>query len=152
MDVWRTVELSARLRTAGLRATGPRLAVLDALVRLGGHRRADEVHNHLTGQGYDLVRASVYNVLRDLTTAGLALLADVGSGVTLYEAGGTFHHHFVCRSCGSIQDIACVLGTPPCLHPDAGAHAGIATLDEAQIIFRGLCAGCGTPRGNAPLP
>ncbi|WP_250285002.1 transcriptional repressor, partial [Frankia sp. CiP1_Cm_nod2] len=62
MDVWRTVELSARLRTAGLRATGPRLAVLDALIRLGGHRRADEVHSHLTGQGRDLARASVYNV------------------------------------------------------------------------------------------
>ncbi len=145
MDVWRTVELNARLRTAGLRATGPRLAVLDALGRLGGHRRADEVHDHLASNGYDLARTSVYNVLRDLAAAGLALLADVGPGATLYEAGGTFHHHFVCRSCGSVQDVACAVGTHPCLHPDAATHPGIGTLDETQIIFRGLCSRCGPP-------
>ncbi|HLG41819.1 MAG TPA: transcriptional repressor, partial [Planctomycetota bacterium] len=65
--------------------------------------------------------------------------ADVGPGRALFEANETWHHHFVCRRCRRIFDVRCVKGRKPCLR----LSARVGEADEAQIIFRGLCSGCG---------
>jgi Fe2+ or Zn2+ uptake regulation protein len=127
-----------QLRQAGLRATQPRLLVLAALERLGGHRSADELVGTLDAQGTPLPRQSVYNVLESLVAAGLVLPADAGPGRALFEAGTTFHHLFVCRECGVVQDVSCVVGAKSCLDP----HLVDAEVDEAQVIFRGKCPTC----------
>lgn len=138
MDVRRAAALTERLRAAGLRATRPRLAVAAALEDLGGHRTADEVHAYLEGHGVRLPRTSVYNVLSSLVTAGLALAADTGPGPARYEAGGDRHHHFVCRACGRVYDVPCAAGAESCL--DAVDAPG--RVEQAQVIFRGICAAC----------
>jgi len=127
-----------RLRRAGLRVTRPRLAVYRALRELGGHRSADEVADHLSGGAERLPRTSVYNSLDVLREAGLVMVADVGPGRALYEAADAWHHHFVCRRCGSVFDVPCVRGTKPCLEAELAG----AVIDEAQVIFRGLCPAC----------
>ena len=127
-----------RLREAGLRATLPRLIVLSVLERLGGHRSADELVAALEAEGRPLPRQSVYNVLASLVGAGLVLPADAGPGRALFEAATTFHHHFVCRQCGMVQDVACAVGAKPCLDPGLVN----AVVDEAQVIFRGVCPKC----------
>jgi Fur family ferric uptake transcriptional regulator len=81
---------------------------------------------------------TVYNVLADLERVALVMRADVGPGRTLWEAGDEWHHHFVCRACGAIHDVPCAHGAKPCL--DAGFTGG--EVEEAQIIFRGLCNAC----------
>lgn len=128
----------ARLRQAGLRVTRPRVMVLDALARIGGHCSAGEVAGFLAGEGTPLTRGTVYNVLADLAAVGLTMVADHGPGTTVYEINEVWHHHFVCRSCGTIIDVPCVVGHKPCLRPDAS----VGEVDEAQIIFRGLCDAC----------
>ena len=138
VDVQRSAELSRRLREHGLRATAPRVEVLAALEDLGGHRSADEVRARLADGGRRLPRSSVYNVLTSLVEAGLALTADAGPGPVLYEAGREWHHHFVCRSCHRVFDVECLVGAKPCLTP--GTDVG--EVDEAQVIFRGICAAC----------
>jgi Fur family ferric uptake transcriptional regulator len=138
VDVPRAAELSRRLRERGLRATSPRVEVLAALEDLGDHRTADEVHDLLASRGRRLPRSSVYNVLTSLVGAGLALTADAGPGPVLYEAGGVWHHHFVCGSCGKVFDVECVVGAKPCLTP--GTDVGVVA--EAQVIFRGTCTAC----------
>lgn len=138
MDVGRTAALSERLREAGLRATRPRLAVYSALESLGGHRSADEVYDHVVSEGEPLSRASVYNALAALTSAGLVLNADAGPGRALYETATAWHHHAVCRLCGEVSDVDCSVGSKPCLSP--GGEWG--QIDEAQIIFRGVCTAC----------
>jgi Fur family ferric uptake transcriptional regulator len=138
VDVQRAAGLKARLRDGGLRATGPRAEVLAALEDLGGHRTAEEIYDTLAARDRGIPRSSVYNVLATLADAGLALRADVGPGVVLYEAGGRWHHHFVCRTCGRVFDVECVTGEKPCLTP--GTDVGI--VEEAQVIFRGTCTDC----------
>lgn len=134
----RDVDIAARLQAAGLRATRPRIAVADALRRMGGHRTADEVHAQLTEDSVPLPRTSVYNALAVLADVGIALRADVGPGAVVYEVAAHTHHHFVCRVCGSITDVPCVVGERPCLAAgDAYGH-----VDEAQVIFRGVCTRC----------
>ena len=137
MDVGKPA-LDDRLRQAGLRATRPRLAVYRALDSLGGHRSADEVYERVLSGGDQLSRASVYNSLAALAAAGLVLHADAGPGRALYETATAWHHHAVCRICGQVSDVACAVGSKPCLAicDDWGQ------IDEAQIIFRGVCSAC----------
>jgi Fur family transcriptional regulator, stress-responsive regulator len=45
----------------------------------------------------------------------------------------------MCRSCDAIADVDCAVGTAPCL--TAADHHGYV-LDEAVVIYRGLCPAC----------
>lgn len=129
-----------RLRASGLRVTGPRVTVYNLLASLGGHHSADDLVQRLSTQRSGLSRASVFNVLNDLTRCGLIMLCDAGPGRAYYEASGEWHHHFVCRRCGDIYDVPCSVGRKPCLDADLPS-SGFA-VDEAQVIFRGLCPCC----------
>jgi Fe2+ or Zn2+ uptake regulation protein len=131
-------EVRTRLRDAGLRTTRPRLAVHRALARLGGHRTADEVWTAAVDSGVRLSRMSVYNALAALADAGLVMSADAGHGPARYEIAETWHHHLVCRTCGRVIDVPCLVGAKPCL---TAALDG-AIVDEAQVVFRGLCPRC----------
>ncbi len=127
-----------QLRAAGLAATRPRLMVLACLEEAERHMAVDDVAEALRGNDQELARASIYNVVRDLVDAGLAMQADVGPGRALYEVADSWHHHFVCRRCERVIDVPCLTGRKPCLE----AHIPGTDVDEAQVIFRGLCDTC----------
>jgi len=129
-----------RLRAVGLRATRPRTLVYAVLREVGGHRSVDEVLELLEERGQSIPRMSIYNVMADLTEASLVMPADTGPGRALYEAGDVWHHHFVCRACGRVEDVPCLESRRPCLLPPKSLPG--STIDEAQVIFRGHCAGC----------
>lgn len=130
---------SARLRRAGLRVTRPRQLILELLNKTPGHHSADDIVGLLLVGRTPLPRASVYNVVSALVDAGLITMVSVGPGSVRYESGATWHHHFVCKICGTIQDVRCVIGRKPCLEP-----ADIpGTVEEAQVTFRGTCRTCG---------
>ena len=131
-------EPARRLRAAGLKATRPRLLVLEVLREMGPHLSTDELVEALDARGTPLPRGSVYNVVGALAAHGLMMVTDIGPGRALYELAERWHHHFVCRACGLIEDVECVVGLKPCLDP--GQVDG--DVDEAQVIFRGTCAGC----------
>jgi Fur family transcriptional regulator, stress-responsive regulator len=66
--------------------------------------------------------------------------------VARYESRvGDNHHHVVCRSCGVIADVDCAVGDAPCLTPSNNDNAleGFV-LDEAEVIYWGLCPDCST--------
>jgi Fur family ferric uptake transcriptional regulator len=140
--------LAEALRAAGLRATRPRLLVLGFLREAGGHRSVEEILAALRTRGVPLPRASVYNVVTDLARSQLAMATDVGPGRALYESSQRWHHHFVCRACGAIADVPCVVGRRPCLA--AGARVG--EIEEAQITFRGRCQACLAKRRRVRQP
>lgn len=48
-------------------------------------------------------------------------------------------HHLVCRRCGAVADAECIAGHTPCL--ESASRAGFS-VDEAEVTFWGLCAGC----------
>jgi Fur family ferric uptake transcriptional regulator len=126
-----------------LRVTRPRVLVYSALRAAGGHQSVDEIVALLSKRGHRIPRMSVYNVVADLTSASLVMCADAGPGRALYEASDAWHHHFVCRSCGGVEDVPCVRGKKPCLNPPPSVHG---TVDEAQVIFRGICEACARSR------
>ncbi len=129
---------AARLRQRGLRVTGPRLAILAMLDEVGGHRSADELVLALRRAGYHHARTTVYNALDDLARAKLVRAAPVDAGALRYESADSPHHHFVCRRCGLIRNVAVAddLASRPLPELDG------VELDELDVVYRGLCAAC----------
>jgi Fur family transcriptional regulator, stress-responsive regulator len=129
------------LRRKGLRSTVQRRAVLDAL-RSGSHATAAEVEARVEDAepAGGLSRQGLYNVLDDLTHAGLVRCIEPAGSPARYELRvGDNHHHLVCRGCGRIEDVDCTVGAAPCMDPlDAKGFS----LDEAEITWWGLCEVC----------
>ncbi len=143
MGVPATTELERMLRGAALHVTRPRVAVLAAVF---DHPHTDTlsiiglVREDLGG----VSQQAVYDVLRALTDAGLVRCIHPPGSVARYESRvGDNHHHLVCRSCAAIADVDCAVGSAPCLTPaDDRGYA----IDEAEVVYRGLCPACSTAR------
>jgi Fur family transcriptional regulator, stress-responsive regulator len=127
------------VRTAGLRVTRPRLAVLVA-VHTNPHADTDSILGAVRADLGDVSHQAVYDVLRALTAAGLLRRIQPMGSVARYEARtGDNHHHVVCRSCGAIADVDCAVGDAPCL--TASDPAGFE-IGEAEVIYWGSCPDC----------
>jgi Fe2+ or Zn2+ uptake regulation protein len=131
------------LRSADLRVTRPRVAVLDA-VHAHPHADTDSIIATVRGDLGEVSHQAVYDVLRVLTDKGLVRRIQPSGSVARYESRvGDNHHHVVCRSCGTIADVDCATGEAPCLH--ASDDHGFA-IDEAEVIYWGTCPACSTAR------
>ncbi|WP_354698484.1 Transcriptional regulator FurA [Paraconexibacter sp. AEG42_29] len=136
-----TAELERMLRGASLRVTRPRVAVL-AAVHDHPHADTTSILAGVRSEVGDVSQQAVYDVLQALTTAGLVRRIQPLGSVARYESRvGDNHHHVVCRSCGAIADVECAVGAAPCLTAD---HVHGFAIDEAEVIYWGLCPGCST--------
>jgi Fe2+ or Zn2+ uptake regulation protein len=132
-----------QLRAADLRVTRPRLAVLEA-VHAHPHADTETLFSAVRSGLPEVSRQAVYDVLAALTTAGLVRRIQPSGSVARYESRvGDNHHHVVCRNCGIIADVDCAVGETPCLTPsDPDGTLDGFVLDEAEVIFWGLCPDC----------
>lgn len=129
-----------QLRERGLKVTASRLAVLGAVADLGGHPDAAEIATHARAKLGSVSTQAIYDGLHALEAAGLLRrIAPMGSPARYETRVGDNHHHLVCRSCGAAEDVDCAHGSAPCLTP-ADDHGFV--VDEAEVIFWGLCASC----------
>lgn len=129
------------LRGAALRVTRPRVAVLTA-VYAHPHADTDSIISVVRADLGEVSHQAIYDVLRALTAARLVRRIQPAGSVARYESRvGDNHHHVVCRSCGVIADADCAVGTAPCL--TASDDHGFA-IDEAEVIYWGLCPDCST--------
>lgn len=134
-------DAQTQLRAAGLRVTAPRIAVLNA-VAATPHADADRVAATVREALGSVSTQAVYDVLRACVRAGILRRIEPAGSAARYETRtGDNHHHLVCRGCGTVVDLDCVVGSAPCLEP-ADDH-GFA-IDEAEVVFWGLCPTCRT--------
>jgi Fur family ferric uptake transcriptional regulator len=132
-------EAADALRTAGLRVTSPRVAVLQVL-GAAGHLSADAVATAVRARLGAVSTQGVYTVLSDLVSVGLVHRIEPAGSPALYEIQheGT-HHHLICRSCASVVDLPCEHDLDSCLlPPDSHGYADL----EAEIVFWGTCPLC----------
>src|SRR5690554_726608 len=107
------VDARVLLRDAGLRVTDSRVAVIDALAA-HPHSGADAMVAAVEKTLPRTSRQAVYNVLNDLTQAGIARRIEPAGHPSLYELRvGDNHHHIVCQHCGAVADVDCVTGHAP---------------------------------------
>ena len=140
-----SAELERMLRGASLRVTRPRVAVLGAVAE-HPHADTDSIVRIARNALGEVSTQAIYDVLRALTAAGLVRRIQPAGSVARYESRvGDNHHHVVCRSCGVIADVDCAVGTAPCL--TASDDHGFA-IDEAEVIYWGLCLDCSGKGSN----
>src|SRR6202046_538226 len=131
------------LRRADLRVTRPRMAVLTA-VHNNPHADTSAIIESARFQLGEISHQAVYDALETFTATGLVRRIQPLGSVARYESRvGDNHHHVVCRSCGVIADIDCAVGDAPCLTPSDNENVleGFV-LDEAEVIYWGLCPNC----------
>ncbi len=134
-------DMARALRDAGLRVTASRVAVLSSVTD-ANHSTADQVTLAVRERVGTISIQAVYDVLGALTRAGLVRrIEPAGSPARFETRVGDNHHHAVCRSCGAIADVDCVVGEPPCVLP---SDASGFVLDEAEVTFWGICPTCQT--------
>ena len=145
-----TLEPQALLRSAGMRVTGPRVAILDALAA-HPHAHADDVLKTVRS-GYGAVSTqTVYDALHAMVGKGLIRRIEPAGQPALYERRvGDNHHHLICRSCASVVDIPCAVGYTPCLTAahESELSAGYV-IDEAEVTYWGYCPSCQAKRTSA---
>lgn len=133
------------LRSADLRVTRPRVAVLTA-VHDHPHADTESIIGVVREDLGKVSHQAVYDVLSALTAAGLVRCIEPLGSVARYESRvGDNHHHVVCRSCGAIADVDCAVGDTPCL--TASDDHGFA-IDEAEVIYWGRCPDCSTTQSS----
>ena len=131
------------LRGAALRVTRPRVAVLSAVHALA-HADTHAIIGSVRGDLPEVSHQAVYDSLQALTAAGLVRRIQPSGSVARYDGRvGDNHHHVVCRSCGRIADVDCAVGEAPCL---AASDDRGFSIDEAEVVYWGLCPDCSTAR------
>ena len=145
MTASQTPTAAEELRGAGLRVTAARVALLET-VRGGDHLGVEAIASGVRARIGHVSLQAVYEALHALTAARLVRRIEPPGSPARFEGRiGDNHHHLVCRSCGVVADVDCAVGEAPCLN--ASDHHGFS-IDEAQVIYWGLCPDCSTARSS----
>jgi len=131
--------MSRALRSAGLRVTMPRLAMLTWLAE-HPHTTVDAIAVGVRERFGAVSTQAVYDMLAACAGAGLLRRIEPAGHPARFERRvGDNHHHLVCRRCGRTEDVDCAIGAQPCLTP-AGDMDFV--VDEAEVVFWGVCPRC----------
>ena len=94
------------LKSSGLKATGPRLKILEVFQHgPQRHMTAEDVFRHLMHENTDIGLATVYRVLTQFEQAGLLSRNHFEGGKAVYELNeGQHHDHLLCLDCGQVEE------------------------------------------------
>lgn len=134
-----TDEVEQLLRQHGVQVTAQRLAIMRALSERP-HATADDLADDVRAVIGTISRQAVYDTLGVLVDKHLIRrIQPAGSAARFEDRVGDNHHHLICRSCGSMFDIDCAVGSVPCLTADDD-HG--FEINEAEVIYWGRCPSC----------
>lgn len=140
------------LREKGLRNTGARRTILDAVFGEGGHFTAEDLLDRLRTRGEKVSRASVYRTLGLLVEGGFVETREFQRSQMMYEPvlGRHHHDHLICTVCGAIVEFE--NDAIERLQAAVAQEHGF-TLDRHSLRLYGRCGRCvrEAPRGAAPV-
>lgn len=129
------------LRSAGLRSTTSRVAVLQHVAAAGKPVSHADVAERLVPQGFD--KSTLYRCLVELSDAGLLARLDAGDHAWRFELKSdehvaSEHPHFVCVDCGQVT---CLPDVEVKISPAKGSKS--STLgDVTEVYLKGHCKAC----------
>jgi len=138
-----------RLNRVGLKATTPRLAILQIYharpsERL--HLTAEDVHRRMGELQSEVGLATVYRVLGQLTEVGILSRHIFEAGKAVYELQeGNHHDHLICLECGRVDEfIDDVIEQRQRSVAESSGYA----LAEHQLALYGYCPRCRAARNK----
>lgn len=129
------------LKKAGLKATLPRIKILEILEKNAQrHMSAEDVYKTLLDTGEDVGLATVYRVLTQFEAAGLVARHHFEGGQSVFEINqGEHHDHILCVSCGKVDEF--VDETIEQRQRAIAKKAGYEMTDHSLYIY-GICNEC----------
>ena len=122
---------------AGVRRTPQRFFVLERLLTKPEHATVEELWSALNKRHARASRATVYNTLHALVEAGLVREFTLDGKAARYDANLDRHHHFVCDSCGAVEDVDW-FDVPQV----QGNESEKRSIRSYEVTLRGRCAKC----------
>lgn len=137
-----------RLREAGIKATFPRLKILDIFYQQADrHMSAADIYRSLISDRSNIGLATVYRVITQLEHAGLLKRTQLDSQTTVFELNDKGHHdHLVCTRCGQVRE-----SSDPAMAQlvrKIARRCGFE-LDSYSLVLYG---GCGCTQGAPATP
>lgn len=129
------------LKKAGLKATVPRLKILEILEdKQDQHMRAEEVYKYLLDGNEDIGLATVYRVLTQFEQAGLVVRHHFEGGHSVFELDqGGHHDHMLCIKCGRVDEFMDEIIEER--QKAIAQKAGYKITDHSLYIY-GICSEC----------
>ncbi len=132
---------SKDLKSAGLKATLPRLKILNFLQSSSiRHMSAEDVYKAMLESGEDVGLATVYRVLTQFESAGLVTRHHFDEGHSVFELNlGEHHDHILCVKCGKVDEFFDEVIEER--QHEIAASKGYAMTDHALVVY-GVCPDC----------
>ena len=131
----RLPKLRELLAKHNIRVSHQRLLILDYLIMHPTHPTADKIYKDLKKVDPVISQATVYNTLNLLVEHKLVKELDFNMSSKRYEFKKTNHGHFICESCGLIED----LDVDDLEYPE---ELSDYEIDNVEVIYRGICPVC----------
>lgn len=125
-------------RSRGLKVTPQRQVIFRVLGSTTHHPSAEGVYAAVRSELPSISLRTVYQSLNDLSAMGELSALDLGTGSTRFDPTLEPHHHLVCGSCGTIEDLH--HDFPGVVLPAPAAEG--FEVNATEIVFRGRCASC----------
>ncbi|MCY1590839.1 peroxide-responsive transcriptional repressor PerR [Staphylococcus pettenkoferi] len=94
----------ASLRSAGIRITPQRQAILRFMISADTHPTADEIYQALSPDFPNISVATIYNNLRVFKDNGIIKELTYGDASSRFDFNTHNHYHVICEKCGKIVD------------------------------------------------
>lgn len=132
---------SQDLRQAGLKATLPRVKILEIMERSSvRHLSAEDIYKALLEEGEDVGIATIYRVLTQFESAGLVTRHHFEGGISVFELDhGEHHDHILCIKCGKVEEF--VDSVIEQRQRDIARKLGFTMTDHSLNIY-GICDDC----------
>jgi Fur family ferric uptake transcriptional regulator len=138
------------LKSTGLKATIPRLKILEVFQRSGQrHMSAEDVYRALLQERSDVGLATVYRVLTQFEQASILTRSQFEGGKSVYELDqGQHHDHIVCLDCGQVEEF---FDPEIEQRQQAVAHLKGFTITDHSLSLYATCNKAQCPNRSAPI-
>lgn len=132
------------------RMTRQRTAIMEALREDQSFVSAQDLHERLTKNGTRIGLATVYRNLQALAASDdvdVVRVEDSDIQLFRYCSSEQHHHHLICRSCGTTQDIEAE--SVETWAQSIASMYGFTDVRHSLELY-GLCSACSAPNNPAP--
>lgn len=135
------MQIPKELRDSGLKATLPRLRVLQLFqAQVIKHGSAEDIYQLLQAEKLNIGLATVYRVLLQFAQAGILVRTSFENGPAIFELNeGTHHDHLLCTRCGKVEEF--VDPEIERRQEEIARERGFALADHSLALY-GICAAC----------
>jgi Fur family transcriptional regulator, peroxide stress response regulator len=134
-----------RLHRAGLKATGPRMLILEALENNCDHPTAEQLHEMLRHDHPSLSLSTIYQTLDAFIRNGLCRRVNGAADRLRVDGTPQDHDHAICNVCGQIFDVDrqfFPLPAPPTQLPNG------LTVTGLRLEYEVICTTCQAAAGG----